>query len=52
MTHKLLTSGQRRAIGVHDDLVRLSMGVEAPDDLVADVLQALETACGGSHCRN
>jgi len=37
---------------VHDDLVRLSMGVEAPDDLVADVLQALETACGGSHCRN
>jgi cystathionine beta-lyase/cystathionine gamma-synthase len=46
MTHKLLTSEQRAAIGVHDDLVRLSMGIEAPEDLVADVLQGLAAVCG------
>jgi len=48
MTHKLMTSEQRAAIGVHDDLVRLSMGIEAPEDLVTDVLLALEIVCGGS----
>lgn len=46
MTHKLLTSEQRAAIGVYDDLVRLSVGVEAPSDLTEDVLQGLETARG------
>lgn len=45
MTHKLLTSEQRAAIGVYDDLVRLSVGVEAPKDLTEDVLQGLETVC-------
>ncbi|CAI7604135.1 unnamed protein product [Penicillium pancosmium] len=45
MTHKLLTSEQRAAIGVYDDLVRLSVGVEAPDDLTEDVLRGLESAC-------
>lgn len=43
MTHKLLTSEERAAIGVYDDLIRLSMGIESPQDLVADVLQTLET---------
>lgn len=45
MTHKLLSAEQRAEIGVYDDLVRLSMGVEATAGLVEDVLQALEAAC-------
>ncbi len=32
----------RRAVGVSDDLVRLSIGLEHPDDLITDLNQALE----------
>ncbi len=32
----------RRAVGVSDDLVRLSIGLENSDDLIADLNQALE----------
>ena len=34
----------REAVGVFDDLVRISCGVEDEADLVADVMQALEKA--------
>jgi cystathionine gamma-synthase len=37
-----LTSEQRREIGIRDDLVRLSVGVEDPDDLLADLTRALD----------
>ena len=43
-THELWTPAQRSALGVGDALVRLSVGVEDPDDLVADVHQALDAA--------
>jgi cystathionine beta-lyase/cystathionine gamma-synthase len=33
---------ERRALGIGDGLVRVSVGLEHPDDLVADVLAALE----------
>ncbi len=36
-----LSSEQRLAIGIHDNLVRLSLGVEDPDDLLADLAHAL-----------
>ncbi len=40
-THSQLTSEQRAAAGVPDDMVRLSMGLEDPADLIADLDQAL-----------
>ena len=36
-----LTSEERLAIGIKDNLVRLSVGLEDPDDLVEDLQQAL-----------
>jgi cystathionine gamma-synthase len=36
-----LTTEERRAIGIEDGLVRFSIGVEDPGDLVADLDQAL-----------
>jgi O-succinylhomoserine sulfhydrylase len=41
-THQRLTPAQRAEIGVSDGLVRLSCGLEHPDDIVEDVLAALE----------
>ena len=43
-THQRLTPGQRAALGIGDGLVRLSVGLEDPDDLLADVLAALGPA--------
>ncbi len=43
-THQRLTDDQRAALGIGDGLVRLSVGIEDSDDLIADVLQALEAA--------
>ncbi|KAM3074836.1 cystathionine gamma-lyase cys3 [Clarireedia jacksonii] len=44
MTHAGIPKAHREAIGVFDDLVRISCGVEDAEDLKADVLQALEKA--------
>jgi O-succinylhomoserine sulfhydrylase len=41
-THQRLTPAQRAEIGVTDGLVRLSVGLEHPDDIVEDVLGALD----------
>ncbi len=40
-THGSLTPEQRAASGVPDGLIRYSVGLEAPDDLIADLEQAL-----------
>jgi cystathionine gamma-synthase len=44
MSYFELTTEQREAIGIADSLVRLSVGVEACEDLVADLSQALDVA--------
>lgn len=44
MTHAGIPKDQREAVGVYDDLVRLSCGVEESEDLVADVVGAVEAA--------
>jgi methionine-gamma-lyase len=44
MTHSTYTAEQRRAHRISDGLVRLSAGLEDPDDLLADIEQALEHA--------
>ena len=41
MTHASVPVERRAALGIHDDLVRLSVGVETLDDLRADLEQAL-----------
>ncbi|MFO0550291.1 MAG: PLP-dependent aspartate aminotransferase family protein [Polyangiaceae bacterium] len=43
MTHASVPEAQRRALGIDDGLVRLSIGVEAVDDLWADLAGALDT---------
>ena len=41
MTHASIPPAQRAAIGIDDGLVRLSVGVEHVDDLIADLDAAL-----------
>jgi O-succinylhomoserine sulfhydrylase len=41
-THQRITQAQRDALGISDGMVRLSCGLEHPDDLVEDVLTALK----------
>ena len=40
-THANLSVAERRRLGVTDTLLRLSVGVEHPDDLIADLASAL-----------
>jgi cystathionine gamma-lyase len=42
MTHASLPAEKRAALGIDDGLVRLSLGVEDADDLIADLDQALQ----------
>ncbi len=42
MTHKSIPVEKRHAAGVTDSLIRLSVGLEDVEDLVADIEQALE----------
>jgi len=44
MTHASVPPEMRRAMGLTDSLVRLSVGIEDVDDLIADLEQALEAA--------
>jgi len=41
MTHASLPEGVRRALGIDDGLIRLSVGVEDVDDLLGELAQAL-----------
>jgi cystathionine gamma-lyase len=41
MTHASVPPEARRRLGIDDTLVRISVGIEDPDDLVADLEQAL-----------
>jgi methionine-gamma-lyase len=41
MTHSDVPPDQRLRLGITESLVRLSIGVENPDDLIADIEQAL-----------
>ncbi len=50
MTHASIPAGQRAVLGLSDTLIRLSPGIEHPDDLIADLrsgLQALRAAGRG-----
>ena len=45
-THRQLSDAQLVEAGVSPDLIRLSVGIENPEDIWADILQALEKANG------
>ncbi len=42
MTHASVPVEQRRLLGISDGLVRLSVGIEHPDDLIADLERGLD----------
>jgi methionine-gamma-lyase len=42
MTHSDVDPEERIEMGIGDGMVRLSIGVEHPEDLIADLQQALE----------
>ena len=46
MTHSTYTPEERLEHGISDGLVRLSVGLEAPDDILGDLLGALDTVTG------
>ena len=41
-THQRLTPAQRAELGISDGFLRLSAGLEHPDDLVEDIMTALK----------
>ena len=41
-THSQLTEEQQRATGVTPDLIRLAVGIEDLEDILADIDQALD----------
>jgi methionine-gamma-lyase len=47
-THSGSSHEEREALGVSDGLIRLSIGLEHPDDLIADLEQALGTISAGA----
>ncbi|QDF68272.1 cystathionine gamma-synthase [Shewanella sp. SNU WT4] len=46
MTHRAMDPEARRLAGISDNLIRLSIGIEDPRDLVADLSHALAVASG------
>lgn len=43
-SHRRIDPAERRRLGITDGFVRLSVGIEDPDDLIADLDRALERA--------
>ncbi len=48
MTHSTYTEEERAKYDITDSLVRLSVGLEEEEDILADLEQALDVAAGGS----
>ncbi|HEY4086497.1 MAG TPA: aminotransferase class I/II-fold pyridoxal phosphate-dependent enzyme [Bryobacteraceae bacterium] len=42
-SHRDIAPKHRARLGIHDNLVRLSAGIEAPEDIIADLDQALRS---------
>lgn len=45
-SHRALTPEERQAIGIAEGLVRVSIGIESPTDIIADLDRALHVAAG------
>ncbi|MCR5672005.1 MAG: PLP-dependent aspartate aminotransferase family protein [Butyrivibrio sp.] len=44
MTHAAIPADIRKKVGIVDELIRLSVGIENADDIIADIKQAIENA--------
>ena len=44
MTHAAIPADIRKEVGIVDELIRLSVGIEDVDDLIADLKQAIENS--------
>lgn len=44
MSHAPLLSEERKTMGITDGLIRISVGIEDPDDIITDIAQALDVA--------
>jgi O-acetylhomoserine (thiol)-lyase len=53
-THRQMSPEEQRKAGVSPEMIRLSIGIEHFDDIIADLDQALEKAVGSArkHCGN
>ncbi len=49
-THPDVPEEERKHLGINETLLRLSVGIESADDLIADLKQALEVQHGSEHC--
>jgi cystathionine gamma-lyase len=50
MTHASVPADQRRVLGISDSMIRLSVGIEAVEDLIADLelgFAAMELTAAG-----
>jgi len=45
MTHASVPVEVRQKLGISDNFIRLSVGIESVEDIMDDLHQALETAC-------
>jgi O-acetylhomoserine (thiol)-lyase len=45
-THQQLTKAEQEATGVTEDFIRLSIGIEDPEDIIEDIDQALKATAG------
>jgi O-acetylhomoserine (thiol)-lyase len=50
-THRQLTDAELKSAGVTRDMIRLCIGIEAIDDIIGDIDQALAAATGTPHRR-
>ncbi len=46
-SHREVPPAQRRRLGITDGLVRVSVGIEHVDDIIADLAQALDSCLAG-----
>ena len=44
MTHAAIPADIRKEVGIVDELIRLSVGIEDVDDLIEDLKQAIENS--------
>ena len=47
-THRQMSADQQRAAGISPELIRISVGIEHVDDIVADLDHALKAAVGNA----
>ena len=51
-THHRIGAEGRAAVGIGEDMIRLSLGLEHPDDLIRDLDRAIAAAGLGTGCRS